>query len=62
MSKEIDRIVEAFVPEMARINGLDESEAQKERHAKTWLRATLETFARKIIEDQGPKRASDQPG
>jgi hypothetical protein len=47
---------------MARISGLDESEAQKERHAKTWLRGTLETFARKIIEDQEAKRASDPPG
>jgi hypothetical protein len=62
MRKEIDRIVEAFVPEMARISGLDESEAQKERHAKTWLRGTLETFARKITEDQEAKRASDPPG
>jgi hypothetical protein len=53
MNKEIDRIVEAFIPEMARISGLNESEAQKERHAKTWLRATLETFARKIMDNQG---------
>jgi hypothetical protein len=25
MNKEIDRIVEAFIPEMARINGLNEN-------------------------------------
>lgn len=62
MKKEIDRILEAFIPEMARIGGLNESEAQKERHAKTWLRGTLETFARKIIEGQEPKPPSDQPG
>lgn len=51
MNKEIDRIVEAFIPEMARISGLNESEAQKERHAKTWLRTTLDTFARRIMEE-----------
>jgi hypothetical protein len=50
MHKEIDLIVEAFIPEMARISNLNESEEQKERHAKTWLRATLEKFANDLKE------------
>ena len=51
--KEIDLIVEAFIPEMARISSLDESEEQKERQAKAWLRATLEKFANDIKEGHG---------
>jgi hypothetical protein len=51
--KEIDLILEAFIPEMARISSLDESEEQKERQAKAWLRATLEKFANDIKEGHG---------
>jgi hypothetical protein len=51
--KEIELIVEAFIPEMARISSLDESEEQKERQAKAWLRATLEKFANDITEGHG---------
>jgi hypothetical protein len=43
--KAIDQIVEAFIPEMERISRLHESEEQKERHYKAWLRATLQKFA-----------------
>jgi hypothetical protein len=50
MHKEIDLIVEAFIPEMARISNLDESEGHKKRQAKAWLRATLEKFAKNIKE------------
>jgi len=32
--KAIDQIVEAFIPEMARISKINESEEQKERHYK----------------------------
>ena len=45
MNKEIDRIVEAFLPEMDRISKSDQSDEQKERQAKAWLRAALEKFA-----------------
>jgi hypothetical protein len=38
--KAIDQIVEAFMPAMARISNMHESEDQKERHYKAWLRAT----------------------
>ena len=51
--KQIDLIVEAFIPEMARISNLDESEEQKERQAKLWLRATLEKFANDVKEGDG---------
>jgi hypothetical protein len=43
--KAIDQIVEAFIPEMERISKMKESEEQKERHYKAWLRATLQKFA-----------------
>jgi hypothetical protein len=44
-AKEIDRIVEAFIPEMTRIWDSDQSQEQKERQTKAWLRATLQKFA-----------------
>jgi hypothetical protein len=43
--KAIDQIVETFIPEMERISKMNESEEQKERHYKAWLRATLQKFA-----------------
>jgi hypothetical protein len=43
--KAIDQIVETFNPEMERISKMNESEEQKERHYKAWLRATLQKFA-----------------
>jgi hypothetical protein len=61
MNKEIDRIVEAFLPEMDRISKTDQSDEQKERQAKAWLRATLEKFADDVREaarrepDQAPR-------
>jgi hypothetical protein len=39
IQKAIDQIVEAFIPEMEKISKTSESEAQKERHYKAWLRA-----------------------
>jgi hypothetical protein len=45
MHKAIDQIVETFIPEMERISKMNESEEQKERHYKAWLRATLQKFA-----------------
>jgi hypothetical protein len=45
IQKAIDQIVEAFIPEMEKISKTSESEAQKERHYKAWLRATLQKFA-----------------
>ena len=48
--KAIDQIVEAFIPEMEKISRMDESEVQKERHYKAWLRATLQRFADDVRE------------
>jgi hypothetical protein len=45
INKTIDQIVEAFIPEMRKISQTHESEEQKERHYKAWLRATLQKFA-----------------
>lgn len=45
INKTIDQIVEAFIPEMTKISKTNESEEQKERHYKAWLRATLQKFA-----------------
>jgi hypothetical protein len=57
--KAIDQIVEAFIPEMARISKLNESEEQKERHYKAWLRATLQKFADDVQEIETRNRAED---
>jgi hypothetical protein len=48
INKIIDEIVEAFIPEMERISKTNESEEQKERHYKAWLRATLQKFANDV--------------
>src|SRR5262249_257854 len=48
--KAIDQIVEAFIPEMARISEMHESEDQKERHYKAWLRATFFFSRRRSVE------------
>lgn len=51
-AKEIDRIVEAFIPEMTRIWDSDQSQEQKERQTKAWLRATLQKFADDVAASQ----------
>ncbi|HEY6994322.1 MAG TPA: hypothetical protein VH397_11470 [Xanthobacteraceae bacterium] len=56
ITKEIDRIVEAFIPEMTRIWDSDQDEDQKERQTKAWLRATLQKFAHDVAESE-QKRA-----
>ena len=50
--QEIDRIVEAFIPEMTRVWGADQSQSQKERQNKAWLRATLQKFADDVVASQ----------
>jgi hypothetical protein len=52
MTKEIDRIVEAFIPEMTRIWDSDQSHEQKERQTKAWLRATLQKFANDVAAEE----------
>jgi hypothetical protein len=55
IKQEIDRIVEAFIPEMTRVWGAHQSQSQKERQTKAWLRATLQKFADDVVasQDQG---------
>ena len=59
--KAIDQIVEAFIPEMEKISRMDESEEQKERHYKAWLRATLQKFADDVGKEarNGPEGSRD---
>jgi hypothetical protein len=52
MNKKIDLILEQFIREMARISALNETEEQKERHAKTWLRTTLEKFEQELLSEE----------
>ena len=52
IKQEIDRIVEAFIPEMTRVWEADQSQTQKERQTKAWLRATLQKFADDIVASQ----------
>ena len=58
--KAIDQIVEAFIPEMERISRMNETEEQKERHYKAWLRAMLQKFADDVreIEARGQAEGS----
>ena len=55
--KAIDQIVEAFIPEMEKISRMHESEEQKERHYKAWLRATLQKFADDVREIEARHQA-----
>jgi hypothetical protein len=41
---------------------MKESEEQKERHCKAWLRATLQKFAADVCDIEGCKRAEDSRG
>jgi hypothetical protein len=60
--KAIDQIVEAFIPEMERISKMKESEEQKERHYKAWLRATLQRFAADVRDSEVSNTAEDSRG
>jgi len=60
--KAIDQIVEAFIPEMEKISRMDESEEQKERHYKAWLRATLQRFADEVREIEARNGAEGSRG
>ena len=51
--KAIDQIVEAFIPEMARISNMHETEDQKERHY------TLQKFAEDVREIEASNKAED---
>jgi hypothetical protein len=57
--KAIDQIVEAFIPEMERISETHESEDQKERHYKAWLRAALQKFADDVRDIESRNNAED---
>ena len=52
--QEIDRIVEAFIPEMTRVWGANQTQRQKERQTKARLRATLQKFADDVVASQRP--------
>lgn len=58
MKNEIDEFVAAFFPEMQRIQGLKESDANKLRVSENWLRARLAKFAGDVREDCGRKSAA----
>ena len=59
INKAIDQIVEAFIPEMTKISKTNESEEQKERHYKAWLRATLQKFADDVRENAARNKEGD---
>jgi hypothetical protein len=60
--KAIDQIVEAFIPEMEKISKMKESQEQKERQYKAWLRATLQKFADDVRDIELSKAAEDSHG
>jgi hypothetical protein len=59
INKAIDQIVEAFIPEMTKIAQTHESEEQKERHYKAWLRATLQKFADDVMKTAADGKETD---
>ena len=62
INKAIDQIVEAFIPEMRKISQTHESEEQKERHYKAWLRATLQKFADEVRKTAAHDKQTDDDG
>jgi hypothetical protein len=62
INKAIDQIVEAFIPEMTKISKTNESEEQKERHYKAWLRATLQKFADDVMKTAAHDKEMDSGG
>jgi hypothetical protein len=62
INKAIDQIVEAFIPEMTKISQTHESEEQKERHYKAWLRATLQKFADDVRKAATHDKQTDDNG
>ena len=62
INKTIDQIVEAFIPEMRKISQTHESEEQKERHYKAWLRATLQKFADDVMKTAAHDKQTDCHG
>jgi hypothetical protein len=62
INKAIDQIVEAFIPEMMKISQTHESEEQKERHYKAWLRATLQKFADDVMKTAAHDNETDSGG
>jgi hypothetical protein len=62
INKAIDQIVEAFIPEMTKISQTHESEEQKERHYKAWLRATLQKFADDVRKTSAHDKQTDDDG
>jgi hypothetical protein len=59
INKTIDQIVEAFIPEMTKISQTHESEEQKERHYKAWLRTTLQKFADDVMKTAAHDKEKD---
>ena len=62
INKTIDQIVEAFIPEMTKIAQMHESEEQKERHYKAWLRAALQKFADDVMKTAAHDKEKDSGG
>jgi hypothetical protein len=53
MKQKVHEILEAFLPAMAQIQATDESDEQKKRNAKEWLRSKLDLLIEEADQNKG---------
>jgi hypothetical protein len=53
VNEKIREIIEGFLPAMARIQATNESDEQKKRNSKEWLRSKLVSLAKECEKNKG---------
>ena len=53
MNQKIREIIEGFLPAMAKIQATNESDEQKKRNSKEWLRSKLVSLAEECEKSKG---------
>jgi hypothetical protein len=62
MKQKVHEILEAFLPAMAQIQATDESDEQKKRNAKEWLRSRLDFLVEEADQNQGCAKKTEEHG
>jgi hypothetical protein len=55
VNEKIREIIEGFLPAMAKIQGTNESDEQKKRNSKEWLRSKLVSLAEECEQSKSEK-------
>jgi hypothetical protein len=58
VNEKIREIIEGFLPAMARIQATNESDEQKKRNSKEWLRSKLVSLATECEKSKGAKTST----